>query len=108
VKTSYITKAIPQKDFTLILLFESGDLRILDMNPFINGEGIWGQLKDWDVFSKVRVQEDFGGIVWTDELDYCPDSAYMDSKPLPLGILEDLMEVYSTKKKEDDACQAAG
>lgn len=108
MKTSHITKAIPLKDFTLILLFESGDLRILDMNPFINGEGIWGQLKDWDVFSKARVQEDFGGIVWTDELDYCPDSAFMDSKPLPLGILEDLMEVYSTKKREDDEYQAAG
>jgi hypothetical protein len=28
--TGYITKAIPQKDFTLMLLFESGDLRILE------------------------------------------------------------------------------
>ena len=108
MKTSQITKAIPQKDFTLILLFESGDLRILDMNPCISGEGSWGQLRDWEVFSKVRVQEDFGGIVWSDELDYCPDSAFMDSKPLPLGILEDLMEVYSTKKKQDEEYQAAG
>jgi len=80
---------------------ESGGLRILDMNPCINGEGIWRQLKDWDLFSKVRVQEDFGGLVWTDELGYCPDSAFMDSKPTPLGILEDLMEVYSAKKAED-------
>lgn len=46
--------------------------------------------------------------MWTDELDYCPDSAFMDSKPLPLGILKDLMEVYSTKKREDDEYQAAG
>jgi hypothetical protein len=107
MKTSHITKAIPQKDFTLILLFESGDLRILDMKPFINGQDTWGQLRDWEVFSKVRIQEDFGGLVWTDELDYCPDSAFMDSKPLPLGILKDLMEVYSIKKKEDEKYQAA-
>ncbi len=108
MKTGHITKAIPQKDFTLILLFESGDLRILDMNPCISGEGAWGQLGEWEVFSKVRVQEDFGGLVWTDELDYCPDSAFMDSKPLPLGILKDLTELYSTKKREDGECQAAG
>lgn len=108
MKTSYITKAIPQKDFTLILLFESGDLRILDMKPCINSEGTWGQLRDWEAFSKVRVQEDFGGLVWTEELDYCPDSAFMDSKPLPLGILKDLVEAYSAKKKEDEEYQAAG
>lgn len=71
------------------------------MNRCISGGRSWGQLSDWEVFSKVRAQEDFGCLVWTDELDYCPDSAFKDSKPLPLGILEDLMEVYSTKKADD-------
>lgn len=108
MKMSHIAKVIPQEDFTLILLFESGELRILDMTPFISGEGIWGQLRDWDLFSKVQVQEDFGGLVWTDELDYCPDSAYMDSEPLPLRILNDLMDVYSIKKKEEKDYRAAG
>lgn len=73
---------------------------MLDMSPYIMGEGVWAQLRDWEVFSKVRVQEDFGGLVWTDELDYCPDSAFMDSKPLPLRILKDVIDVYSMKKKE--------
>ncbi len=108
VKTSHITKVILQKDFTLILLFESGELRILDMKPCIKGEGIWAKLRDWEVFSKAQVQEDFGGLVWTEELDYCPDSAFMDSKPLPLGILEDLMDVYSVKKTGDGEYKSAG
>lgn len=108
MKTSHITKAIPQKDFTLILLFESGDLRILDMKRHIQGKGTWARLRDWEVFSKVQVQEDFGGLVWTDELDYCPDSAFMDSKPLPLGILKDLMDVYSIKKTGDAEYKSAG
>ena len=43
-----------------------------------------------------------------DELDYCPDLAFMDSKPAVLGILKGSMEVYSTKKGEDDDYQAAG
>jgi hypothetical protein len=103
MKTSHITKVIPQRDFTLIVLFQSGELRILDMKPCINGEGIWGQLRDWELFSKVRVQEDFGGLVWTDQLDYCPDSAFVDSEPLPLPILNELMDIYSSKKKEEAA-----
>jgi hypothetical protein len=107
MRTSYITKVIPQKDFTLILLFESGDLRVLDMKPCINSEGIWEQLKDWELFSKVQVQEDFGGLQWTDELDYCPDSAFIDSKPVPLWILKDLMEAYCAKKREDENYKAA-
>ena len=108
MKTSHITKVIPQKDFTLILLFESGELRILDMKPCIKGKGIWARLRDWEVFSKVQVQEDFGGFVWTEELDYCPDSAFMDSKPLPLGILKDLMDVYSITKTGDTEYKSAG
>ncbi len=108
MKTHYITKVIPQKDFTLILLFESGDLRILDIKPSIQGGAIWGRLRDWEVFSKVQVQEDFGGFVWTDELDYCPDSAFMDSKPLPLRMLKDLMDVYSVKKTGDTEYKSAG
>jgi hypothetical protein len=102
-----ITKVIPLEDFTLILLFDSGELRILDMNPYIHGGGIWGQLKDWEVFSKVRAQEGFGGLVWTNELDYCPDSAFISSKPLPLDICKSLMDVYSARKKTEKKYKAA-
>ncbi len=107
MKSRFITKAIPQKDFTLILLFQSGELRILDMKPFIRGESAWGILRDWEVFSRVQVQDDFGGLVWTDELDYCPDSAFIDSEPLPLTILNDVMEVYSLKKREEEGYRVA-
>jgi hypothetical protein len=105
MRPSYISKAIPMKDFTLILLFESGDLRLLDMKPHISAEGIWARLQDWGVFSKVGVQEDFGGLQWTEELDYCPDSAFLDSEPPPLGVLKDLLEAYAAKmgEREDRA-----
>jgi len=61
MKTRRITRVIPLEDFTLILLFDSGELRLLDMNPYIQGEGIWGKLRDWEVVSQVRAQEGFGG-----------------------------------------------
>lgn len=71
------------------------------MKPSIKGDGIWAQLRDWELFSKVQVQEDFGGLVWTEELDYCPDSAFLDSSPLPLGMLKDLMDVYSISLRRE-------
>jgi hypothetical protein len=108
MKMNHITKVIPQEDFTLILLFESGELRMLDMNPHIEGESVWERLSDWELFSKVQVQEDLGGLVWPDELDYCPDSAFMDSEPLPVAVIKDLMDVYSTRKREEKEVRAAG
>jgi len=108
MKTRCITKVVPLEDFTLILLFDSGELRLLDMNPYIQGGGIWGQLKDWAVFSKVRAQEDFGGLVWPNDLDYCPDSAYISSKPLPLDMYKSLMDAYSKRKKTEKEFKAAG
>lgn len=108
MKTRRITRVIPLEDFTLILLFDSGDLRLLDMNPYIDGTGIWSQLKDWAVFSKVTVQEGFGGLVWTDDLDYCPDSAFISSEPLPLDMYKSLIDVYSRWKKVDKEYKAAG
>jgi hypothetical protein len=108
MKTRQIAKVIPQEDFTLILLFDSGELRILDMNPCINGGGIWGQLKDWEVFSKVRAQEGFGGLVWTNELDYCPDSAFMDSQPLSFSIAKSLIDAYAPGKTDLTRNRAGG
>jgi hypothetical protein len=108
MKARRITKVIPLEDFTLILLFDSGELRLLDMNPYIQGEGIWGRLKDWELFSKVRAREGFGGLVWTDDLDYCPDSAFIASKPLSLDMCKTLMDVYSMRKKTGEEYKAAG
>jgi hypothetical protein len=98
MNTKRIISAIPQKDFTLILLFDSGELRKLDMNPYIQG-GIWGQLKDWEIFCKVNVQAGFGGLIWPNGLDYCPDSAFITSEPLDAKDMS--MKFAFTHKKTD-------
>jgi hypothetical protein len=72
---------------------------MLDMNPYIHSGGIRGQLKDWEIFSKVNVQEGFGGLIWGNDLGYCSDSAFIASKPLPVDMFETLMEVYSAREK---------
>jgi hypothetical protein len=48
----HITKVIPGEDFTLVLLFESGEVRFVDMKPFISGKGVWSELRDPEMFAQ--------------------------------------------------------
>ncbi len=66
------------------------------------------QSDSWGVIFTVQLLEDLGGLVRTDELDNCPDSAFMDSEPLPLGSLKDPMDVYSMKERRDEGYQVTG
>ncbi|MFH1118079.1 MAG: DUF2442 domain-containing protein [Pseudomonadota bacterium] len=97
----HIAKVIPGENFTLVLLFESGEVRLVDMKPVIRGEGVWSELRDPDMFATVRVQEKFGGLEWANGLSYCPDSAFIDSDEPPLWLLQELFDVYSDKKKDE-------
>lgn len=87
-----IKRVIPGDDFTLIVQFESGEIRFIDLKPFIGGD-VWGELRDPEMFNTVKV-DDFGGLEWSNGLTYCPDSAYMDSTELPTKVLEALMDAY--------------
>lgn len=100
IDMKHIAKVIAGEDFTLVLLFESGELRFVDMKPFISGEGVWSELRDPKMFATVKVQERFGGLEWANGLSYCPDSAFLDSTEPPLRLLKELFDVYSDKKKD--------
>lgn len=96
---------IPGDNFNLILLFESGEVRFIDMKPFIQ-DGVWAELQDSEMFNSVKV-DDFGGLEWANGLNYCPDSAFMDSTELPSWLLKVLVEAYDDvrqkKQKEGEA-----
>ena len=101
-----ITKVIPGDDFTLALLFASGEVRWVDMKPFISGEGEWSELRDPALFATVKVQDKFGGLEWANGLSYCPISAFMDSADPPLWLLRDLFDVYADKRKKEEERKA--
>ena len=101
IDIKHITKVIPGEDLTLVLLFASGEVRWLDMKPFVSGEGEWSELRDPKMFATVKVQDKFGGLEWANGLSYCPISAFMDSAEPPLWLLKDLLDVYADKRKEE-------
>lgn len=96
-----IIKATPLPDRTLLLFFESGHIKLLDMKPYIETGGVWAEIDDWQVFSQVTVQEDLGGLVWPGEIDFCPETAFKVSQPVPTALLRDLVVTYSPGREKE-------
>ena len=75
-----VATVTPNPDFTLTLIFDNGEKKKFDMNPYI-GRSVWfEELRDWNYFSQAR--PDLGTVVWTNGQDLCPDTFYLDSVPM--------------------------
>jgi hypothetical protein len=74
-----IKYVIPNKDYTLNLSFENGEIRIFDVKPYL-GIGIFKELQDYGKFKSVIPF--LGSIQWSGGQDLCPDTLYLDSKPI--------------------------
>lgn len=62
-------------EYKLLLTFENGVVKLVDMEPYLDGE-IFEPLKDIDYFKTVRVNPDIDTIVWENDADVSPDFLY--------------------------------
>jgi hypothetical protein len=69
-------------DYRLVLTFEGGERREVDMQELVSFEGVFAPLQDLAYFRQVRVNPDLGTIVWPNGADVCPDVLYARSRPL--------------------------
>ena len=87
-----IVKVEPKEDFTLLLTFDNGEKRILDIKPMIEKGGIFTPFADYDNFKRVYLDEYHcvawdidpnvdSNVVWNNKIDLCPDGCYVDSVP---------------------------
>ena len=75
------------KDYTLLLTFDNQECRLFDMSKELTG--VFEYLKDYDHFTSFELVS--GTLTWfrkmdldsnlCNELDVCPDYAYMESIP---------------------------
>jgi hypothetical protein len=65
-------------DYQLELTFNTGEIRIFDVRPYLD-KGIFTELKDPSYFRSVRLA--FGSIAWPNEQDFGPESLYVESRP---------------------------
>lgn len=67
----------------LILEFETGEYRVIDLQPFLEGL-VLELLKDPVFFRQVKADPDAGTVVWANGADLGPDVLYAKSVPLKL------------------------
>jgi hypothetical protein len=70
----------------LLLAFEDGSTRLVDLEPYLSGE-VFEPLKDVSYFKRVRVNRDLDTVVWPNEADFSPDFLYEIGVPQSKGVL---------------------
>lgn len=74
-----ITDVKPIPDYSLLLTFNNGTQKIFDVKPYLES-GIFKELKEVSLFNSVKPF--LGSIQWANGADLCPDTLYMDSRPI--------------------------
>ncbi len=68
----------PGEGYTLKLTFSNGEKRIFDAKPLLAYK-VYAPLKNKGFFDSVFVA--YGTIMWPGDIDYCPDTLYIQSIP---------------------------
>ena len=70
-----IVKAEAQEDYRVAISFGDGTQGTVDLSS-LAGRGVFALWDDYAEFRKVEVGEN-GELVWSDQIDLCPDSLYL-------------------------------
>ena len=68
----------PQAEHKVLLTFNNREVRVFDMQPYINRSSFFKQLEDKEYFKTVRVS--LGSIQWKNGQDLSPHTLYSKSK----------------------------
>ena len=74
-----LLKVIPKENFILYLVYEDGVKGDLDLSH-LAGKGVFQYWNNYNNFMKVYIDKDSNAIAWSEELDICPDNAYIKIK----------------------------
>jgi len=72
-----VKEVVPRHDYTLSVVFETGEKGILDMKPILDF-GVFQRIKDYEAFRRVRVS--FDTIEWDCGVDLDPEFVYAKCK----------------------------
>lgn len=71
-----VKEVIAAQGYLLEILYENGELRQFDMNPYLE-IGIFKELKDEQIFNQVKPS--FDTVEWPNQADIDPDVLYNES-----------------------------
>ncbi len=87
-----ITSVSPNSDLTLTLCFDNGEKRLFDCKPLFEKNTVFEPFIRPENFMRVYLDENHSvswdidpnvdsNTVWSNKVDLCPDTCYVDSKP---------------------------
>ena len=71
-----VLNVTPNDNYELLIVFDNGEQRKFDAKQLF-GIKAFEPLKSLPFFKTVRVE--FGTVSWGNDIDYCPDTLYMQS-----------------------------
>ena len=74
-----ISEVTANRDFSLKIVLDNGEKRILDMKPYLDF-GVFKKISDFERFKRARVS--FDTIEWDDGVDLDPEFIYHKSTPI--------------------------
>ena len=74
-----VLKAYPAAGYRLYLTFNNGEKRVFDARSLLSVKA-FQPLRNKEFFESVKVE--FGTVIWPQDIDYCPDTLYLESLPL--------------------------
>jgi hypothetical protein len=74
-----IIEAEPQQNFKMLLTFENGERKVVDLEPLLHGPVFEPILENPSLFQDVTIEG--GTITWPNGADIDPDVLYYDLKP---------------------------
>lgn len=72
-----VVDVIPQSNYSLLLVFSTGETKIYDMHPQLDSCLYW-PLCNIALFMQAHIQ--YGTVAWTDDIDICPEELYENGK----------------------------
>ena len=79
--TRDVTQVVCLEGTQLLLTFDDGSRREIDIATLTDFTGVFEPLRDPRFFRQVRVVPNLGTIVWPNGADFCPDVLYDNSHP---------------------------
>lgn len=70
----HVTHVQPQRDFTLIVTFATGERRRFDIKPYLD-MGVFKRLRERSTFEAAKVVA--GSVVWPGEVDLSYDTLFV-------------------------------
>lgn len=62
------------------LTFETGETKVIDLEPLLQGQVFEPLVKDYELFMQLRVDPEAGTIVWPNGADVSPRTLYQRSR----------------------------